>query len=79
MSYALQVHADQDCGQLGEYWGRGLDIPPNTIRFQPKSNSGQLRARVWRCRHGVMTVSSHDTLLRAKLQAWMDCIRSEWL
>ncbi len=49
-----------------------------TIRMQRKSNSGQLKGRSWRSRHGVLSVGVHDTLLRARLQAWIDAVRREW-
>jgi hypothetical protein len=48
------------------------------IRLQRKSNSNQLTGRIWRSRHGVFMVRMQDTLLRARLQAWMDRLRSEW-
>jgi hypothetical protein len=42
--------------------GLALDIPGSVIRFA----------------HGVMTAALYDTLLRARLQAWIDRVRSEW-
>jgi len=48
------------------------------IRLQRKSNSNQLTGRIWRCEHGVLQVAAYDTLLRARLQAWMDCLRASW-
>ena len=48
-------------------------------RFQRKSNSGQLKGRNWRSRHGVLTVCANDTYLRARLQAWIDCVQAAWL
>jgi hypothetical protein len=47
--------------------------------MQRKSNSGQLAGRTWRSKYGVLTVCTSDTLLRAELQAWMDCVRNAWL
>jgi hypothetical protein len=44
-----------------------------------KSNSNQMKKRTWRSRYGVLTVVCHDTLLRARLEAWMDCLREAWL
>jgi hypothetical protein len=48
------------------------------IKLLRKSNSNQLRGRQWRSRHGVLTVRAFDTLVRARLQAWMDRLRAEW-
>lgn len=77
--YALQYHADQDPEELTRFWSRMLRIDPGRVRLQRKSNSNQLTGRTWRCRWGVMTVGTDDTLFRAKLQAWMDRVFEEWL
>jgi hypothetical protein len=37
-----------------------------------KSNSNHLTGRTWRSRYGVLTFCVHDTLVRAKLEGWMD-------
>jgi hypothetical protein len=79
VTYSLQYHADQDPEGLRSAWGSELSINPAAIRLQRKSNSNQLRGRTWRSRHGVLTVQSNDTNLRARLQAWMDHLRDEWL
>ncbi|CAN5493586.1 hypothetical protein BH20ACT18_BH20ACT18_03480 [soil metagenome] len=78
MSCAVQYHKDQDVEDLRVFWGRLLGISGATIRVQRKSNSSQLRKRTWRCRYGVLTVTVSDTLLRARLQGWMDSAREEW-
>jgi hypothetical protein len=49
----LQYHRDQDEDELRTFWGATLGIEADTVRLQPKSNSSQLRTRVWRCPHGV--------------------------
>ncbi len=77
--YRIQYHADQDLTELKEYWSAQLDIEPDMIRLQRKSNSGQLRKRTWRCAYGVLTIRVNDTLFRARLQGWIDCVREAWL
>jgi hypothetical protein len=77
--FSIQYHADQRLGDLREFWAAELRMPDISIRFQRKSNSGRLGHRVWRCRHGVLTVAVHDTTFRARLQGWVDCMRDEWL
>jgi hypothetical protein len=77
--YRLQYHADQNPVELCRYWAGELDIEPDMIRLQRKSNSNQLRKRTWRSQYGVLTVRCNDTLLRARLQAWIDCLREQWL
>jgi hypothetical protein len=79
LEYWVQYHADQDLDELRRFWGAQLDIPPERVRMQRKSNSNQLAGRTWRSVHGVLTVRVCDTLLRAKLQGWMDRLRESWL
>jgi transposase-like protein len=78
LDFSIQYHADQDLGELREFWGRALGIDGAVIRMQRKSNSNQLAGRTWRSAHGVMTVAAYETLLRSRLQAWIDLIRQEW-
>lgn len=79
LTYRLQHHADQDLGELATFWGACLNVDSEQIRFQRKSNSNQLAGRTWRSTHGVLTVSTSDTLFRARLQAWMDSMREAWV
>jgi hypothetical protein len=79
-SYSLlQYHADQDPAALCIFWGHLLGVESAAIRVQRKSNSSQLAGRRWRSVHGLLSVRVCDTLLRARLQAWMDCTRGHWL
>lgn len=77
-TFWIQFHADQDPADLCAFWQEALAIEPGTIKLQRKSNSNQLTGRIWRSRYGVMTVRAADTLLRARLQAWMDLVRDDW-
>jgi AcrR family transcriptional regulator len=79
LQFSVQYHADQDLRKLSEFWAATLGVDRQDIRMQRKSNSGQLGGRNWRSRYGVLTVTTCDTLLRAQLQAWMDCVQDEWL
>jgi hypothetical protein len=76
--FSIQYHADQHLPELSAFWSGVLGIAPGAIRYQRKSNSGELKGRQWRCRHGVLTARVGDTYLRARLQAWMDRLRSDW-
>jgi transcriptional regulator with XRE-family HTH domain len=78
-AYRVQYHADQDLDELKRFWGELLHIDPERVAMQRKSNSGQLAGRSWRSVHGVLTVHVGDTLLRARLQAWIDRLRESWL
>ena len=77
--YSIQCHADQNLAMLRAFWGNRLAIEPGWIVLQRKSNSNGLSARTWRSQFGVMTVCVSDTYLRARLEAWMDCLKREWL
>jgi len=61
LTFWIQYHADQDAEELRAFWSHALDIDPEDVRFQRKSNSGQLRTRTWRCRNGVLTARVSDT------------------
>lgn len=76
--FQVQYHADQDADELRAFWGNEVGADPGGIRLLRKSNSGQLAGRTWRSRHGVLTVGTNDTYFRARLQAWMDCLRESW-
>ena len=78
LHYSIQYHADQDLDELRGFWAGALDIDPDTIRLQRKSNSNQLAGRTWRSVHGVLAVAVYDTLLRARVGGWMDCLRESW-
>jgi excisionase family DNA binding protein len=79
VTYAVQYHGDQSLDELRIFWGAHLGVPTDSIRFQRKSNSGRLKSRTWRSRHGVLTVTANDTYLRARLEAWMDSVKEQWL
>jgi hypothetical protein len=75
--YALRRAAAYLQGR--QFWARRLSVSPDDIRLQRKSNSGRLGGRTWRSKHGVLTVSVGDTLLRARLEAWMHSLQDQWL
>jgi hypothetical protein len=79
LDYGVQYHADQDLDELKQFWGQQLGIDSERVRTQRKSNSNQLTGRTWRSVHGVLTVRTCDTLLRARLQGWLDRLRESWL
>lgn len=78
LHYSIQYHRDQDLADLVVFWSGALGVRGEQVRIQRKSNSGEMNRRTWRSRHGVMTVGVNDTLLRARMQAWMDLTRESW-
>jgi transcriptional regulator with XRE-family HTH domain len=79
LTFSVQFHADQNLAELTQHWADHLDIRPEEIRLQRKSNSGHLAYRVWRSRYGVLAVRASDTLFRARLQGWIDRLQEEWV
>jgi transposase-like protein len=79
VTYAVQYHADQRLDGLRAFWSQQLDVPLDAIHLQRKSNSNRLSGRTWRSENGVLAVRAQDTLLRARLQGWMDCLRETWV
>jgi hypothetical protein len=79
LTFSVQFHEDQDLDELTAYWGAALKISPGEIQLQRKANSGGLGSRVWRSRYGVIAVRASDTLLRARLQGWMDRLQEDWV
>jgi hypothetical protein len=79
LCFSVQYHADQDLRRLAQFWASTLDIEPGEVRLQRKTNSGRLGGRIWRSKYGVLAVTTCDTLMRAQMEAWMDCVKEEWL
>jgi hypothetical protein len=77
--FHVQYHEDQNTRMLKEFWANRLDVSPDEIRLFPKSNSGRLSGRMWRCQFGVMSIKVGDTQLRARLDGWMDGVKKSWL
>jgi AcrR family transcriptional regulator len=75
----VQHHSDQEPDALRRFWAATLQVYPSRIRLVPKSNSGKLRARSWRCVHGVAAINVYDTYFRARLGAWMDQLTQAWM
>lgn len=76
--FRAQIHVDQNLTELVQFWSRELQVNPDLIRLQRKSNSGQLKGRTWRSRYGVLTVRVSDTYLRCRLEAWMNLLQDSW-
>jgi hypothetical protein len=79
VTYSIHYHVDQDVDYLRRFWAFGLGVDADAIKLQRKSNSGHLRGRAWRSKHGVLTITTNDTELRMRLQAWMDRLQEGWL
>jgi len=74
----LQVHADHDENKVLHHWSKSLGISPREIRMAQKSNQSFLKTRNWRSVYGTAHVRVCDTLLRARMQGWIDYLLSQW-
>jgi hypothetical protein len=79
IDYSIQLHVDQDEEEVKAYWANLLDITPDMIVTIRKSNSGQLKGRKFRSEWGVFTIRVSDTYFMAKIYAWLDYLRKQWL
>ena len=72
IEFAFQHHADQDPEEVCAFWGALLSIDPETIKFQRKSNSGQLAGRIWRSKYGVLQIRTQTHIFeRGSERGWM--------
>jgi transcriptional regulator with XRE-family HTH domain len=78
LRFSVQVHEDQDLEAVKHFWAGQVGIAPDEVHLQRKTNSGRLGGRTWRSVYGVLTVSTGDTMFRARLEAWMDELRRSW-
>jgi AcrR family transcriptional regulator len=78
IEYLMQYHADHDPAELKQFWGELLGIDPALIKELRKSNSNELSGWQFRSIHGLLTIRTGDTHFRARLQAWMDFVKSQW-
>jgi hypothetical protein len=78
IDYRISYHEDQSLEVLRCFWGSELGIDPRDITGHPKTNSGRLSGRIWRCEHGLLMIRTSDTLFRARLEAWISCLKREW-
>jgi hypothetical protein len=80
-SLAVHCHPDQGVGELRRFWSETVGVDSAAIRARHAAQ-GELarRSHHWGPPplHGVLTITVDDTLLRARLQAWMRRMRESW-
>jgi excisionase family DNA binding protein len=80
-SLSVYCHPDQGVGELRRFWSETVGVETDAIRAQ-RAAEGELTRRSHRWGplpvHGVLTITVDDTLLRARLQAWMRRMRESW-
>jgi AcrR family transcriptional regulator len=77
---SLQYPSDQSLTELRRFWSEAVGAEARAIRVrgtvpgEAAPEQAQPEAR-----HGVLTVAVDDTLLRARLQGWMQRTREGWM
>jgi transcriptional regulator with XRE-family HTH domain len=79
IDYTVQIHVDQDEEEVKAYWANLMGITPEMVVIIRKSNSGQLKGRKFRSVWGVFTIRANDTYFMAKIYAWLDYLKKQWL
>jgi hypothetical protein len=74
---SLRYEPDQSLSELRRFWASIVGVEARTIRVQGADVGGAER-RERRARHGVLTLTIDDVLLRARLQAWIGKTRDSW-
>jgi transposase-like protein len=75
---SIQYEPGQSLTELRRFWGAIVGAEARTIRVHGEADRGGEHGPAGRPRHGVLTVAVDDTLLRARLQAWMRKTRDSW-
>lgn len=83
----LQCGGDQSSTDLRRFWSEAVGAEPRAIRVRDAGGAKRPDADTddrlpgaspGDERHGLLTVTVNDTLLRARLQAWMQRTRETW-
>ena len=80
-SLSLRCQPDQSVSELRRYWSETVGEDAAAIHARrARDGNDELSLHQWSPLpvHGVLTVTVEDTLLRARLQAWMRRMREAW-
>jgi hypothetical protein len=75
---SVRYEPGQSLTELRRFWGGIIGVQARTIRVHEETDRSGAREAARRARHGVLTVSVEDALLRARLQAWICKTRDSW-
>lgn len=75
---SVRYEPGQSLTELRRFWGAVVGVQARTIRVDDEADLAGGRDVARRARHGVLTVSVEDALLRARLQAWICKTRDSW-
>ncbi|HWF33426.1 MAG TPA: hypothetical protein VG188_12820 [Solirubrobacteraceae bacterium] len=75
---SIRYEPEQSLTELRRFWGGILDVRARTIRVHEGADRADAGHAPRHARHGVLTLSVEDALLRARLQAWICKTRDSW-
>jgi hypothetical protein len=75
---SVRYEPGQSLTELRRFWGGIVGVQARTIRVHDEGDRVGARNAARSARHGVLTVSVEDALLRARLQAWICKTRDSW-
>jgi hypothetical protein len=75
---SVEYEPGQSLTELRRLWGAIVGVEARTIRVHGTVDRDGAELPVRRARHGVLTLTVDDTLLRARLQAWIGKTRVSW-
>lgn len=89
LSLTLQHSPEHSLGELLRFWSEAVGAEQRAIRTRTSGSARSTRrsreevecgpgAHGHFPRHGLLTVAVQDTLLRARLQGWMQRAREDW-
>lgn len=77
ITYRVYFYEDRNPEKIKDFWSKFLTVDKNKINVHLKKG-GKLNKRSSTCDNGIMHIRVNDYTLRAKVQAWMDCLEEEW-
>jgi hypothetical protein len=75
---SVRYEPGQSLTELRRFWSGVVGVQARTIRVHAEVDLPGDRDLMQRTRHGVLTVSVEDALLRARLHAWIRKTRDSW-
>jgi hypothetical protein len=75
---SVEYEPGQSLTELRRFWGAVVGAEARTIHAHGAVDRAGAELPVRRARHGALTLALDDTLLRARLQAWIGKTRDSW-
>lgn len=77
--FVLHIYDDHDEDLIREFWSKIFGISKEELVISMTKNRKNLAGRNWANAHGIATVSANDTMLRSRIQGWIDYVKKSWI